>query len=97
MWDVKVKKYKTTLITMTLKWISSGLVKNIKRINKRTKSAFFQNIYSQLDEINETNPKLFWKTIYKIKKCGRTPQQNPIKKDQWENHLKNLFKKWNNF
>ena len=66
--------------------------KEYKKLNKRTKSAFFQNIYSQLDEINETNPKLFWKTIYKIKKCGRTPQQNPIKKDQWENHFKNVLK-----
>ena len=67
--------------------------KEYKKLNKRTKSAFFQNIYSQLDEINETNPKLFWKTIDKIKKCGKTPQQNPIKKDEWENHLKTLFKK----
>jgi hypothetical protein len=68
---------------MTLKGISSGLVKNIKKLNKRTKSAFFQIIYSQLDEINETNPKLFWKTIDKIKKCGKTPQQKAIKKDKW--------------
>ena len=42
--------------------------KKLNKRNKRTKSAFFQNIYSQLDEINETNPKLFWKTIDKIKK-----------------------------
>ena len=26
------------------------------------------------------------------KKCGKTPQQNPIKKDQWENHLKKILK-----
>jgi hypothetical protein len=41
-----------------------------------------------------TSPEIihFKKTIYKIKKCGRTPQQNPIKKDQWENHLTNLLK-----
>jgi hypothetical protein len=66
--------------------------KEYKKLNKRTKSAFFQNIYSQLDEINETNPKLFWKTIDKIKKCGKTPQQKAIKKDKWENHLKNVLK-----
>jgi hypothetical protein len=38
--------------------------KEYKKLNKRTKSAFFQNIFSQLDEINETNPKLFWKTFH---------------------------------
>jgi hypothetical protein len=24
--------------------------------------------------------------------CGKTPQQNPIKKDQWENHFENVLK-----
>ena len=54
--------------------------KEYKKLNKRTKSAFFQNIYSQLDEINETNPKLFWKTIYKIKKMWKNTTTKPNQK-----------------
>ena len=44
----------------------------------------------KLDSLHENDPKLFWKTIDKLKKDTKT-QENPISLSSWTTYLKELY------
>ena len=49
-----------------------------------------KSIVDQLDSLHENDPKLFWKTIDKLKKDTKT-QENPISLSSWTTYLKELY------
>jgi len=65
--------------------------KEYKKLLKKKKRDFHQQIMDQLSSLRERNPSAFWNLINKLKP-GKPNDDNQITEEEWVNHFKNLDK-----
>ena len=68
------------------------LKKDYKRLVKRNKRRFRQDIYNKLEEMDKTNPKAYWELFHSLKNCNNsTNRACPIDNQEWIKHYTKLL------
>lgn len=66
--------------------------KGYKKLVKKKKAMYRDNILGQMDKLHENNPAAFWKLYDQLKDLDRSQAANPIPAEEWVEHFTNLMK-----
>ena len=69
---------------------SFQLRKRYKKLIKQKKKDFMHTLLTQLSDMNEKDPKAFWKTLDKVKHLD-VKENNPINLHAWQEYFKSLL------
>lgn len=67
------------------------LRRKYKKLLRKSKATFRDNIMQQLDSIKESNPKTFWSLYDQLVGLEKQAKSNPIAPHEWVNHFTNLL------
>ena len=69
------------------------LKKLYKATIRKNKASFEKDIWSNLENFKDSNPKEFWKLLGDLKGLDKKYDENPVSMDEWVKHFTLLFNK----